>query len=70
MLKKSLTAWCPLPCQGLYADVQYTDGSPVQENGVEKDRNKFFELAQEYEMYKHNYAINIEFDPNKPNLSK
>ena len=59
-----------VPCQGLYADVQYTDDSPVQESGVEMDRNKFFELTHEYDMYKHNYAKNIEFDANMPNLSK
>ena len=57
---------CVIGCHGLYADVSYE----INESDKARDINLFYELEQEYQMYKDSFVQNMVFDPESKNYSK
>ena len=59
---------CTVGCQGVYADISYTNETTEDNNILDFDN--FVQLEKEYQKYKQNFAQNLAFDPASGNYSK
>ena len=55
---------CRVSCTGLYADALYTK-DPTEKKLI----NQLKENLEEYTGYKKNFALNLQFDPTKKDMS-
>ena len=60
---------CSVSCQGIYADVEWSDEKVIEEkvkkeNGEELDRAKLLKLLEEYQENKKQYVRNFKFTAN------
>ena len=54
---------CKTSCTGLYADVQFVENKPWDEEKMDK-------IIEAYRVYQARFGINLEFQPDQPSLCK
>ena len=62
---------CRVSCNGLYADVSFSEGNPqdtTKDGSMIEDSKVFSKLIKDYKAYKSAFLKNVKFNSTSPNL--